>query len=131
MLDKMPFCGALNQQPARPGGSSVASEIAGCTGFCTPKRLATTTLARITEITQDKEMVDAREKAIRDQQWALNAAHREGEIKGKIEGKIELIRTLEGILGLALSNVEDLQKLDLEALQMRTSNLQDRARDRA
>ncbi len=76
-------------------------------------------------------MVDAREKAIRDQQWALNAAHREGEIKGKIEGKIELIRTLEGILGLALSNVEDLQKLDLEALQMRTSNLQDRARDRA
>ena len=80
-------------------------------------------------------MYDAREKALRDQQWALNAAHREGEIKGKIEGKIEgeirLIRTLEGILGLALSYVEDLQKLDLEALQMLTSNLQDRARNRA
>jgi predicted transposase YdaD len=80
-------------------------------------------------------MVDAREKALRDQQWALNAAHREGkiegelkgkiegEIEGKIEGEIKLIRTLEGILGLALSNVEDLQS--------RTSNLQDRARNRA
>lgn len=68
-------------------------------------------------------MVDAREKALRDQQWALNAAHR--------EGKIELMRTLEGILGLALSNVEDLQKLDLAALQSLTSNLQDRARNRA
>ncbi len=56
-------------------------------------------------------MYDAREKAIRDHQWALNAAHREGfhegESKGKMEGKIEgrlegeikLIRTLEGILG--------------------------------
>lgn len=68
-------------------------------------------------------MVDAREKALRDQQWALNAAHR--------EGMIELMRTLEGILGLALSNVEDLQKLDLAALQSLTSNLQDRARNRA
>jgi hypothetical protein len=90
-------------------------------------QLATITLARITEITEDKEMYDAREKSLRDQQWALNAAHREGEIKGKIE----LIRTLEGILGLALSNAEDLQKLDLEDLQSRTSSLQDRARNRA
>jgi len=90
-------------------------------------QLATITLARITEITEDKTMVDAREKALRDQQWALNAAHREGEIKGEIK----LIRTLEGILGLALSNVEDLQKRDLADLQSRTSNLQDRARNRA
>ncbi|MEI7460103.1 MAG: hypothetical protein WCK15_11900 [Pirellula sp.] len=74
----------------------------------------------------------ARHRAIvRDQRWALNAAHREGEIKGEIKGEIELIRTLEGILGLALSNVEDLQKLDLADLQSRTSNLQDRARNRA
>ena len=88
-------------------------------------------------------MYDAREKAIRDQQWAINAAHLEGklegrlegklegEIKGKIEGKIELIRTLEGILGLALSSVADLQKLDLEALQKLTGTLQDRTRNRA
>jgi len=48
----------------------------------------------------------------------------------EIEGKIELIRTLEGILGLALSNVEDLQKQDLADLQVLTGNLQDRARNR-
>ena len=106
-------------------------------------QLATQTITKIAEITEDKTMYDAREKAIRDQQWAINAAHLEGklegrlegklegEIKGKIEGKIELIRTLEGILGLALSSVADLQKLDLEALQKLTSTLQDRARNRA
>ena len=80
-------------------------------------------------------MYDAREKALRDQQWALNAAHREGKIEGEIEGEIKgeikLIRTLEGILGLALSSVEALQKLELADLQSRTSNLQDRARNRA
>ena len=76
-------------------------------------------------------MYDAREKAIRDRQWALNQAHREGEIDGEIKGEIKLIRTLEGILGLALSKEEDLQKLDLESLQKLTSGLQDRARNRA
>ena len=98
-------------------------------------QLATQTITKIAEITEDKTMYDAREKAIRDQQWALNAAHREGEIKGEIKGetkgKIELIRILEGILGLTLSSVADLQKLDLEALQKLTSTLQDRTRNRA
>ena len=55
----------------------------------------------------------------------------EGREEGEIKGEIKLIRTLEGILGLALSNVEDLQKLDLEALQKLTSTLQDRTRNRA
>ena len=102
-------------------------------------QLATQTITKIAEITEDKTMYDAREKAIRDQQWALNAAHREGKLEGKLEGKmegkmegkIELIRTLEGILGLALSSVADLQKMDLEALQKLTSTLQDRTRNRA
>src|SRR5208282_3731306 len=66
-------------------------------------RQATETLARIAEISEDKAMYDAREKAIRDRKWELNAAFREGkregevkgEVKGKIEGKIELIRTLQ------------------------------------
>ena len=53
-------------------------------------------------------MYDAREKAIRDRKWELNGAFREGqregqgvegEIKGKAEGEIKLIRTLQGILG--------------------------------
>ena len=89
----------------------------------------------IAEITEDKTMYDAREQAMRNRQWAMNQAHREGliegEIKGKIEGKIELIRTLEGILGLPLSDVGELQKLDLDELQKRTVALQDRARNRA
>ena len=75
---------------------------------------------------------------MRDRQWMLNQAHKEGElvgeirgeIKGEIKGKIELIRTLEGILGLATSNVEDLQSLGLEALQKLASTLQDRVRNR-
>ncbi len=87
-------------------------------------------------------MYDAREKALRDQQWALNSAHREGElegeikgeikgkIKGEIKGEIKLIRTLEGILGLTLSKEEDLQNLDLEQLQKVTSTLQERVRNR-
>ncbi len=53
-----------------------------------------------------------------------------GEIRGEIKGEIELIQTLEGILGLATSNVEDLQSLDLEALQKHARTLQDRVRNR-
>ncbi len=87
-------------------------------------------------------MYDAREKAIRDHQWALNAAHREGvlegEAKGKLEGKLEgwlegeirLIRTLEGILGPPLSGEVDLQKRSLEELQKLAIVLQDKARNR-
>ncbi len=104
----------------------------------TAMHLATQTITRISEITEDKTMYDAREKAIRDQQWALNAAHREGvlegETKGKLEGKIEgeirLIRTLEGILGLAFSKEAELQKQSLEELQKLTAVLQDKARNR-
>ncbi len=112
----------------------------------TAMQLATETIKRIAEKTEDKTMYDAREKAMRDRQWELNQAHREGqlegeirgeikgeirgEIKGEIKGKIELIRTLEGILELTVSNVEDLQKLDLDSLQKLTIALQDRARSR-
>ena len=37
-------------------------------------QIATQTLNRISEITEDKQMYDAREKAIRDRQWAINAS---------------------------------------------------------
>jgi len=98
-------------------------------------QLATKTITRIAEITEDKTMYDAREKALRDQQWALNAAHREGERQGKLEGKLEgeikLVQTLEGILGLPLSKLDDLLQFDLEAMQSMASRLQDRIRNRA
>ena len=94
--------------------------------------------AMIGEITEDKEMYDAREKAIRDRQWEMNAARREGKLEGKLEGELEgeikgeikLIRTLEEIVGLPQSKVEELEVMELEHLQKLTSALQDRARNR-
>ena len=83
-------------------------------------------------------MYDAREKAIRDHQWALNAAHREGKLEGKLEGEtkgrldgeIKLIQILESILGIPPSEKSDLEKRGLEELQKLTIVLQDKARNR-
>jgi hypothetical protein len=60
----------------------------------------------IAEITEDKAMYDAREKAIRDRKWEIAAAERkgrregeiEGEIKGEIKGETETVRILQGLL---------------------------------
>jgi hypothetical protein len=103
---------------------------------------ATQAIRRIAEKTEDKLMYDAREKAIRDQLWAVSAARREGEIegeimgeiKGKIEGeikgKIELIRTLEGILNMPLSDEQALFGMQLDQLESLANSLQARARNR-
>jgi predicted transposase/invertase (TIGR01784 family) len=93
-------------------------------------RQATETLARISQITEDKAMYDAREKAIRDRKWELNAAYREGEQEGKIEGKIELIRTLQGILSIPVSEEQELRGMTLEQLDALTSNLREKIRRR-
>ncbi len=76
-------------------------------------------------------MYDAREKAIRDRQWQLNAARREGEIKGKIEGKIELVRTLQAILNDPLSEEQDLRTMTLGELEALAGSLQERLRSRS
>lgn len=89
-------------------------------------RQATETLARISQITEDKAMYDAREKAIRDRKWELNAAYRAGER----EGKIELIRTLQGILSVPVSEEQDLRGMTLEQLEALTSSLQEKIRRR-
>ena len=39
-------------------------------------RQATETLARIAQITEDKAMYDARERAIQDREWEIDAAER-------------------------------------------------------
>jgi len=101
-------------------------------------RQATETLARIAEITEDKAMYDARERAIRDRKSEIYAAVREGEIKGKIEGKIEgeikgkieMIQMLQGILRLPASEEQELRLLTLEQLQALTSDLQEKLRSR-
>ncbi len=97
-------------------------------------QLATQTIVRIAEITEDKTMYDARAKAIRDQQWTLNASFREGEIKGKTEGKIEgkiegeikLIQTLQEILRESKFATSDLEGKSLEELQAMTVELRTR-----
>jgi predicted transposase YdaD len=105
-------------------------------------RQATETLARIAEITEDKAMYDAREKAIRDRQWQLNAAFREGEAKGEAKGKIEgqregeindrieRIQSLQGILRVPVSDEQQLRAMTFEQLQSLTRSLQEDIRNR-
>ena len=79
-------------------------------------------------------MYDAREKATRDRQWAINASRIEGkiegEIRGEIRGEIKLIRTLEEILQQPASNETELTGKSLEELQAITANLQTKIRGR-
>ena len=89
-------------------------------------QLATQTIVRIAEITEDKTMYDAREKAIRDQRWALNASFREGKIEGKIEGEIKLIQTLQEILEESPFETSDLLRKSLEELQAITVQMRTR-----
>jgi predicted transposase YdaD len=104
---------------------------------------ATDSIDRIAKKTEDKAMYDTREKAIRDQQWILNAARREGheegeikgreegkikgreegEIKGRKEGEIKLIQTLQEILGGPVSDAAVFQGRSLEQLRVMTEEL--------
>ena len=80
---------------------------------------ATRTITQISLKTEDKAMYDAREKAIRDYQSAINSARREGKQEGKQEGQQEgqqigelrgdlmgTIRTLQEILVVSQTNKE-------------------------
>lgn len=105
-------------------------------------RQATRTIARIAEQTEDKKMYDAREKAIRDRQWALNESRKEGLLEGRLEGRLEgeakgeakgeikLIRTLEEILQLPPSSDAALAAKSLEELQDLTAQLRAKLRER-
>lgn len=107
-----------------------------------PIQLATQSLSRIAQITEDKTMYDAREKAIRDQQWALDASFREGEVvgeaigeargrlEGQFSGEINLIRTLQELLGEPLSAEAELLSLDLPTLRAHSADLQKKLRSR-
>jgi predicted transposase/invertase (TIGR01784 family) len=90
-------------------------------------RRATQTLARIAEVTEDKAMYDARERAIRAREWEIDAATR----KGETGVRIEMIQTLQGILGLPISPEQELRQTTLERLQVLTGDLQQKARSRA
>jgi predicted transposase/invertase (TIGR01784 family) len=114
-------------------------------------RQATDTLPRISQITEDKAMYDAREKALRDRKWEIAArerkAHREGKIEGKIEGKVEgkiegkiegkvegkidTIHVLQRLLYLPLGDARELGAMSLEELEAMSSDLQEKLRSRS
>ena len=81
-------------------------------------------------------MYDAREKAIRDYQSAINSAHREGrqegqqigEQRGKLIGKIA---TLQELLGLTSTDNGTLDAMSIEELEDLASKLQQSVRSRS
>ena len=104
---------------------------------------ATDSIDRIAKKTEDKAMYDTREKAIRDQQWILNAARREGleegEIKGREEGEIKgreegelfgKIRMLQNLLSLPQSTDQELHPRSRTELETLATELQAQLRKR-
>ena len=100
---------------------------------------ATDSIDRIAKKTEDKAMYDTREKAIRDQQWILNAARREGleegEIKGEIKGREEgelfgKIRMLQNLLSLPQSTDQELHPRSRTELETLATELQAQLRKR-
>ena len=92
---------------------------------------ATCELNAIGEITEEKLMYDAREKASLDIQSNLVDARQEGieigEQRGKLMGSVQVY---EGLLGASLSSDDDLSKRSIQELESMVSLLQKRLRDR-
>ncbi|MFN9435868.1 MAG: hypothetical protein ACK6DC_13145, partial [Planctomycetota bacterium] len=92
---------------------------------------ATDSIDRIAKKTEDKTMYDTREKAIRDQQWILNAARREGREEGREEGELfGRIRLLQKLLGLSQSTDEELITKSSAELDAMATELQAQLRMR-
>jgi flagellar biosynthesis/type III secretory pathway protein FliH len=104
---------------------------------------ATDSIDRIAKKTEDKAMYDTREKAIRDQQWILNAARREGREEGRVEGREEgeikgreegelfgKIRMLQNLLSLPESTDEVLKPKSRTDLETLATELQAQLRER-
>ena len=96
-------------------------------------------LEMIASKTEDKQMYDQREKALRDYEWALSGALSEGREEGREEGKIEgyevgklacEIQVLQKLLGEAVSTDGELFPLSLHSLSEQRDELQSRMRNR-
>ena len=92
-------------------------------------------IREIREITEEKQMYDAREKASLDIQSSLIDARQEGrqegieigEQRGKLKGSIQIY---EGLLGDAVTSDSGLSNQPIEALELMMTQLQKRLRDR-
>ena len=101
---------------------------------------ATGELNAIREITEEKQMYDAREKASLDIQSNLIDARQEGREEGRQEG-IEIgdqrgklkasIQIYEGLLGESVTSDSILNSRSTEDLESMVANLQKRLRDRS
>ena len=92
---------------------------------------ATDSIDRIAKKTEDKAMYDTREKAIRDQQWILNAARREGLEIGREEGELfGKIRMLQNLLSLPQLTDQELQPKSRTELDRLATELQAQLRKR-
>ena len=93
-------------------------------------RQATETLARIAQITENKTMYDARARFLRDQKWEQDAMFQDGKEEGKIEGEIRLVRILQGLAGVSVTDAQELRAFTLDQLQAMTADLQEQLRSR-
>jgi len=95
---------------------------------------ATQELREIQEVTEERQMYDSREKAVRDLESGLIDAREEGFEtgvekgieKGIEKGEIKLIRTLQEILGEPVSDETELEIYKIEQLQSLAADLRNR-----
>ena len=101
---------------------------------------ATGELNAIREITEEKQIYDAREKASLDIQSNLIDARQEGrqegieigEQRGDQRGKLKAsIQIYEGLLGDSVTSESTLSSRSTEELESMVANLQKRLRDRS
>lgn len=103
---------------------------------------ATRELREIQDLTEEKQMYDSREKAVRDfesflidvREEGLETGRAEGKAEGREEGleegEIKFIRTLQEILGEATSDEAELKNRSLVQLQAMSAELRARILDR-
>jgi predicted transposase/invertase (TIGR01784 family) len=96
---------------------------------------ATGELDAIREITEEKQMYDAREKASLDIQSNLIDARQEGieigEQRGEQRGKLKAsIQIYQGLLGDSVTSDTELSSQSVESLETMVTQLQKRLRDR-
>jgi flagellar biosynthesis/type III secretory pathway protein FliH len=100
---------------------------------------ATHELTEIKQVTEEKHMYDSREKAALDLESGLIDAREEGREQGReqgreegeIKGEIKLIRTLQEILNVPLSEESELKDKSLDFLQQIAADLRTQLRNRS
>ena len=92
---------------------------------------ATRELNATREITQEKQMYDAREKASLDMQSNLIDARQERRQEGRHEGEaIGRVKTYQELLGDRVASDEELTQMTFEQLSSTIAELQTRLRKR-